>query len=428
MQDETVKTDFLVLASVSNLLLRIGNGMAGLDVVDVLLLPHESGQTIRDLIKLVTTGDLSAISGLRKQNLSNLFLNLEIKIDISSTVVENYQPSFQLCHVCGRTLKKSHLLEHIENLHLGWNNRSRKRAQNKIRDKRFYKQVKTPKEKKKPKLNFDWSPFTQKFIRENVFKSEIKVKRSHSFKRSLPKKKLFSSLKINKLTEDDFEISQNVIPQRKCIFSVKRQVKPKIKDSLDNEQSKSNTKSKTSKSEDQTRLLDNLLKAIEIERSQIDTSKFGSIFVNLSEALVNGTCKASDLCVEIASSMARLKNCKSNTMIYTANEYQFWEYIGYVNKESCLRNLTGKKAFGLDKRGQLGSQDPSDLEVNLAIPSRTERERNNQNRPVKMTPGCINESLEALKNEGLNDLNISIDEKHVSAGIEMKFDSFGLQT
>ena len=150
---------------------------------------------------------------------------------------------------------------------------------------------------------------------------------------------------------------------------------------------------------------------MEVERLQIDISKYGSIFVNLSQALVSGACKASDLCFQIAASTARLNNSKSNTMIYTPEEYQFWEYIGYIHKDSCLRDLTGKKAFGLEKRGNIGTQDPSDIEFNLAIPSKTEREKNNKSRPVKMTPGCIYESLKALKDENLTDLNISIDEK-----------------
>ena len=100
-------------------------------------------------------------------------------------------------------------------------------------------------------------------------------------------------------------------------------------------------------------------------------------------------------------------------MIYTSQEYDFWEYISYIHKESCLRDLTGKKAFGLHQVGSIGSQDASQIEINLAIPSRTEREKNNKSRPVKMNPGCIKESLEALKQENLIDLNMSIDEKHI---------------
>ena len=67
-----------------------------------------------------------------------------------------------------------------------------------------------------------------------------------------------------------------------------------------------------------------------------------------------------------------------------------------------------------------GTQDPIDLEFNLPIPSRTEREENNQYRPVKMSPGCIQESLESLKMENFKDLNLSIDEKHISSGMEMQ--------
>ena len=105
-------------------------------------------------------------------------------------------------------------------------------------------------------------------------------------------------------------------------------------------------------------------------------------------------------------------------MIYAPQEYEYWEYISYIHKESSLRDLTGKKAYGLHQSGSVGSQDPSQIEFNIAIPSRTEREKNRRYRPVEMKPGCIRESLAALKQENIKELNISIDEKHISSGIQ----------
>ena len=345
-------------------------------------------------------------------------LRLEIDIEITSKLNEKSIPGLSLevtlCDICGQALKQVNLFEHIENIH----GQFRKKTKNLFN--------KRPKRKKRRQpQTFDCSPSIYKTIRENPFRSEIKIKKSNSLKKFLPKKKLFSSLKLCKDVVDEFEISQNFIPQRapELFSTVRKQLK-----SNQAENTKSNKNSPAKPNSDysdnnQNKSLKVISDAMNIERSQIDTQKYGSIFVNLSQALVTGACKASDLCFQIASSMGRLKNSKSNSMVYSPDEYQFWEYIGYIHKESCLRDLTGKKAFGLDKIGNVGAHNPADINFNVAIPNRTNREKNNQSRPVKMTPGCINESIEALKDEKMKDLNLSIDEKHISSGVEMKIEN-----
>ena len=92
-------------------------------------------------------------------------------------------------------------------------------------------------------------------------------------------------------------------------------------------------------------------------------------------------------------------------------------------KPSCIRDLIGVKGFGLQQEtGDLGSQNPADITFNIAIPSKNERVRNNKNRPQKMCPGRIQQSIEAIEEEGLNDLNLSLDEKFISSGCEIGMD------
>ena len=75
----------------------------------------------------------------------------------------------------------------------------------------------------------------------------------------------------------------------------------------------------------------------------------------------------------------------------------------------------------MEREGEVGTQNPEDLEFNLAIPSRTERKKHNKHKPVSMKPGPIIESLEILKKESqLKIPNLSIDEKHLSSGMELK--------
>lgn len=174
--------------------------------------------------------------------------------------------------------------------------------------------------------------------------------------------------------------------------------------------------------ENPTFLLD-MINAVEIERRETNVSKFGSLFQNFSQALVQKNLKATDLCFSIASSIARLKNSKTNTMLYSNQEYIFWEYIEDMYKPSCIRDLIGVKGFGLQKEtGDLGSQNPADITFNITIPSKNERVRNNKNRPQTMRPGRIQQSIEAIEEEGLNDLNLSLDEKFISSGCEIGMD------
>ena len=172
--------------------------------------------------------------------------------------------------------------------------------------------------------------------------------------------------------------------------------------------------------EQNTQLLFDLIQAIGIEKSKCDIKKFGSLFENLSQSLINGALTPDQLCFKIAASMARLKNTQSNRMVYSDAEYEFWEYINYLHGESTLRDLTGKKGFGLEKEGEIGTQNPEDLEINIPIPSRQERTKNIKWRPVVMKPGVIKESLDILNHEPhLKNLNLSIDEKHLSTGVQL---------
>ena len=337
-----------------------------------------------------------------------------MSLDITEDPLTKSHDNESLCYICGRTLKPEHFEEHVESIH-AWNflKKNKRKVGRKAKTQR---PGKIPTISKQSRL-LESFPVTFKAQRENQFRSERKMKRSNSLKKFLPKKKLFSSLKLSKKIVDELELSQNFIPQRTPLFLLHNKSKPFPKP--ENEKPGS-SQSKTSGVEVKNLFLDVLAEAMNIERNQTDTSKFGSVFVNLSQALVSGACKASDLCFQIIASTARLKNSKSNTMVYSSQEYIFWEYISYIHKESSLRNLTGRKAFGLEKHGQAGTQDPIDLEFNLPIPSRTEREKNNQYRPVKMSPGCIQESLQSLKMENFKDLNLSIDEKHISSGMEMQ--------
>ena len=171
------------------------------------------------------------------------------------------------------------------------------------------------------------------------------------------------------------------------------------------------------------KLLEDIIKAIEIEREQVDVTKFGSLFQNFASAVVKGNMKASDLSFSIAASIARLKNVKSNTMLYSKQEYIFWEYIEDMHKPACIRDLIGEKGFGLQKeKGEMGSQNPCDINFNLAIPSKHERVKNNMYRPKQMRPGLIQESTNILMEDGMSDLNLSIDEKFLSSGCKIEID------
>ena len=59
-------------------------------------------------------------------------------------------------------------------------------------------------------------------------------------------------------------------------------------------------------------------------------------------------------------------------MVYSEQEYTFWEFIENVHKEAVIRDLTGAKYFARNAVfDETGSQTPANIEVNIAIPSRT---------------------------------------------------------
>ena len=164
-------------------------------------------------------------------------LALDITIDITSSLDEKSSqdfvtsPDIFLCQFCGHTIMEDNLNEHIQNKHDGWYSQFYKKSKSKIK---FVKRANKPTRKKVTKMKtktFDISSSTYKAIRENPFRSEMKLKRNTSFKKYLPKKNLFSSLKMTKEVVDEFEISQNFIPQRTSSFSFPNQKRVKYKQS-----------------------------------------------------------------------------------------------------------------------------------------------------------------------------------------------------
>ena len=311
-----------------------------------------------------------------------------------------------------------------------------------VRGRKKVKGIRPSRRLARKNIGFKCTTSIHKRINNHQFRSEFKYNKcvsSGENNKAVTKQLKFSSLcrkKIKSLNEANPD-SQNYIPQARVpltvpletgldetsnqnYISTNRTLDESIETGPNDDDMAALDKVKEFSILNSKLLLD-IIEAIEIEKRECDTKKFGGLFENMSQAMVKGSIKPKQLCYQIAASTARLVNTQTNRMVYSNSEYEFWEYINYLHGESTLRNLTGRKGFGLEREGEVGTQNPEDLEFNLAIPSRTERKKHNTHKPVSMKPGPIMESLEILKKEShLKTLNLSIDEKHLSSGMELK--------
>jgi hypothetical protein len=415
-----------------------------------------SSKTVTQLLQLIRTGsvqatkdeavDITEVGGLLNRETLEIkmhsfqamqFLQIISINPVLVSVIASPSPEHKvdqvegfLCSNCGIVMKNERaLVNHMES-----HTKGRKKSKGtKIRVSRNHNERK--------RRSFKCSPFSRKVISAHPFSSEIKYPKGDYHRSNAVKRSLFSSLcaKRLKAIEQSHTESQNCIPQaRICITLNAEKIDenpvnqnyielensvplelpaPKDDQFIDPKMHEEEIKTFVSKN---SKFLWSLVQALKLEKSQFDVKKFGSIFVNLSEAMISGALQSDQLCYKIAASMARLKNSQSNAMLYTAEEYEYWEYFNYLHQEASLRDLIGKKGFGLEKSGEVGSQDPRDLEFNLAIPSRTERQKHNKHKRVNLTPGVIKESLDLLKMEPqMKNLNLSIDEKHLSGGMDL---------
>ena len=102
------------------------------------------------------------------------------------------------------------------------------------------------------------------------------------------------------------------------------------------------------------------------------------------------------------ASTARIHTSQSNAMVYSEKEYNFWEFIENVHKESVLRDLTGEKYYSRNQKfGENGVQNPDKIKVNIAIPSRRCRKDKKEKPEEEPKVGIMEDSLESIKNAGI---------------------------
>jgi transposase-like protein len=172
--------------------------------------------------------------------------------------------------------------------------------------------------------------------------------------------------------------------------------------------------------------LSKLRQVMKAEAIATDVASLGSLFTNWTDALYSGRCNFDHFSYLISASTGRIHNVNSNCMQYTKSEYQFWEHFHASHSSHPIRDLTGWKYWGAED-GQKKSVIPDELKINIAVPSLSAILANSVCRPKGIVPGIIPEALEAAKQSKMREVNLGLDEKFLSTGIEVNVDPSTLE-
>ena len=171
---------------------------------------------------------------------------------------------------------------------------------------------------------------------------------------------------------------------------------------------------------DDSELLKILKQALDKERDadETDLIKYGSVIMNMLNVIAKGNVDHTTIGFKLNSSYWRRLTVASNRMRYHESEKQFWSYLKLMCHEQPIRLLSGTANFGAGLRGQMGSQQPEDANITLAIPSlNTRKHHSSSSNRFKVCPGFIEESFQKLKETNVEYVNIGIDEKSLAEGV-----------